>query len=147
MTDWSGLEQYEADLRSYFVSCPVCGSAELTAKLIPGGRDKISCNDCKATWHVHIGLTGFKWAELDVPASDGQGTELLGKRFGQKDILKLAQDKRKMPSKRIDKDLEINQTIKEVIKEKEVIVKIRCSYCHHLFNELENKCPHCGGRA
>jgi uncharacterized Zn-finger protein len=33
---------------------------------------------------------------------------------------------------------------KIVTKEKEVIVKIRCPYCHGLFDETLNNCPHCG---
>lgn len=36
---------------------------------------------------------------------------------------------------------------KEIIREKEVTVKIRCSYCHNLYDETLDKCPHCGGRA
>jgi len=35
---------------------------------------------------------------------------------------------------------------KEIIKEKEVIVKIRCPYCHNLYDETLDKCPYCGGR-
>jgi len=35
---------------------------------------------------------------------------------------------------------------KEIVKEKEVIVKIRCPYCHNLYDETLDKCPHCGGR-
>lgn len=35
---------------------------------------------------------------------------------------------------------------KELIKEKEVIVKIRCPYCHNLYNETLDKCPHCGAK-
>lgn len=36
------------------------------------------------------------------------------------------------------------QTVKEteIIRE---IVKIRCSYCGNLYDETEDKCPHCGG--
>jgi hypothetical protein len=36
---------------------------------------------------------------------------------------------------------------KEIIREKEVIVKVRCSYCHNLYDETLDKCPHCGGKA
>lgn len=36
---------------------------------------------------------------------------------------------------------------KEIIREKEVIVKIRCPYCHGLYDETRNSCPHCGGHA
>jgi rubrerythrin len=40
------------------------------------------------------------------------------------------------------------ETIQPVIKEKEIIkeiVKIRCPYCNNLYDEKEDKCPHCGG--
>jgi len=36
-----------------------------------------------------------------------------------------------------------------VIKEREIIreiIKIRCSYCGNLYDEKEDKCPHCGGK-
>jgi rubrerythrin len=35
---------------------------------------------------------------------------------------------------------------KEIIKEKEVVVKIRCSYCNNLYDETLDKCPHCGAK-
>lgn len=31
---------------------------------------------------------------------------------------------------------------REIIRE---IVKIRCSYCGNLYDETEDRCPHCGG--
>jgi Zn finger protein HypA/HybF involved in hydrogenase expression len=37
-----------------------------------------------------------------------------------------------------------NNEEKMIIKEKEVIVKIRCSHCHNLRDETMNNCPHCG---
>ena len=37
-------------------------------------------------------------------------------------------------------------SVKEVIRENEVIVKIRCSHCNNLYDETLDKCPHCGGR-
>jgi tRNA(Ile2) C34 agmatinyltransferase TiaS len=33
---------------------------------------------------------------------------------------------------------------KEIIKEKQVIVKIRCPYCKNLYEETYDKCPYCG---
>jgi len=36
-----------------------------------------------------------------------------------------------------------------VIKERETIreiVKIRCQYCGNLYDEKDDKCPHCGGK-
>lgn len=35
---------------------------------------------------------------------------------------------------------------REIIREKEVIVKIRCPYCAKLYEEGSNVCPHCGGK-
>jgi Zn finger protein HypA/HybF involved in hydrogenase expression len=37
-------------------------------------------------------------------------------------------------------------TEKEIVREKEVIVKIRCPYCHGLYDELLDECPHCGAK-
>lgn len=36
--------------------------------------------------------------------------------------------------------------VKEIIKEKQVIVKVRCPYCKSLYDESLDKCPHCGGQ-
>jgi len=36
------------------------------------------------------------------------------------------------------------QVIREEIAKKEVIVKVRCSYCHAQFDETLDKCPNCG---
>lgn len=35
---------------------------------------------------------------------------------------------------------------KEIIKEKEVIVKIRCEYCRNTYDEILDQCPHCGAK-
>jgi NADH pyrophosphatase NudC (nudix superfamily) len=37
--------------------------------------------------------------------------------------------------------------VKEIIKEKQVIVKVRCEYCGNLYDESLDKCSTCGGRA
>lgn len=34
---------------------------------------------------------------------------------------------------------------KEIIRMKEVIVKVKCPYCQSLYDETLNKCPFCGG--
>ena len=36
------------------------------------------------------------------------------------------------------------QVIREEVVKKEVIVKVRCSYCHAQFDETLDKCPDCG---
>ena len=35
---------------------------------------------------------------------------------------------------------------KEIIREKEVIVKIRCPYCRGTYDETLDECPHCGAK-
>ena len=56
------------------------------------GKDTLSCYGCGAKWHLHIGLTGLKWAELELEDEDGKGLELLGKRVKKKDWRKMAQN-------------------------------------------------------
>lgn len=35
---------------------------------------------------------------------------------------------------------------KEIIREKEVVVKVKCPYCQALYNETLDKCPRCGAK-
>jgi hypothetical protein len=56
------------------------------------GKDTLSCYECGAKWHLHIGLTGFKWAKLELESEDGKGEELLGKKLKNKDLRKMAQN-------------------------------------------------------
>jgi len=51
----------------------------------------LSCYGCGAKWHIYVGFTGLKWAELDLEGEDGEGVELLGKRLSKKDWHKMAQ--------------------------------------------------------
>ncbi len=37
-------------------------------------------------------------------------------------------------------------TVKEIIREKEVIVKVRCAYCNGLYDETLDACPSCGAK-
>jgi hypothetical protein len=56
------------------------------------GKDTLSCYECGAKWHLHMGITGFKWAELQLESEDGKGVELLGKKVNKKDWRKMAQN-------------------------------------------------------
>lgn len=135
----------ESDVRGYFPCCPLCGSKKIEVNLIVGGRDTLSCESCGARWHLYVGLSGLKWAELDVEADDGRGRELLGKRFTKDELRVMAQDARKTIKTVKDTHEEASKQ-KEIIREKEIIVKVRCSYCHNLYDELLDKCPHCGAK-
>lgn len=71
------------------------------------GKDSLSCYECGAKWHLYIGLTGLKWAELELEAEDGKGAELLGQRLNKKEWRKMAQNTQKTtepePKKKPDK--------------------------------------------
>ena len=52
---------------------------------------------------------------------------------------------RNMSSMKSQTPLETQQrVIREEVVKKEVIVKVRCSYCHAQFDETLDKCPNCG---
>lgn len=143
------VRAYESEVRGYFICCPICGSNEITVHLIHLGRDTLSCQTCKALWHLNYSIT-FKWAELEVAAADGKGSDLLGKRLKPSEWLKMAQNARKIlpradqPSRTKDKEVVTKE--KEIVREKEVIVKVRCSYCHNPYDETLDTCPHCGAK-
>ena len=44
----------------------------------------------------------------------------------------------------VKEEREVKET--EIIREKEVSVKVRCPYCHNLYDETLDKCPHCGAK-
>jgi hypothetical protein len=143
-SDWMvNLQEFALDLRNYFKCCPICfASAKGTfnVHLTLGERDSITCNICGAKWHLYIvPFGGFQWAELDLVAKDGRGQELCGRQISKKEILSLTQN--------ASHDQNNPPVItKEIIKEKEVITRVRCHYCKGSYNEILDKCPHCGAK-
>jgi len=78
--------------------CLICGSGKIQFHLTDGGKDRLSCLNCGARWHIYVG--GFwgaslRWAELEMEADDGRGKEILGKRLEKDELLELALEKRK----------------------------------------------------
>jgi hypothetical protein len=137
------LQEFALDLRNYFKCCPICfASAKGTLKvhLTVGERDTLTCNICGAKWHVYIvPFGGFQWAELDSAAKDGKGQEFCFRRLDKKEILSLTQN--------VSHDQNTKSVVtKEIIKEKEVVTKIRCNYCKGAYNEILDTCPHCGAK-
>jgi hypothetical protein len=59
---------------------------------VDSSRDTLSCYGCGAKWHLHMGVTGLKWAELELESEDGKGVELLGKKLNRNYWLKMAQN-------------------------------------------------------
>ena len=88
MVGWDGREKYENEVRESFPCCPLCGSKQIVTNLIPGGRDSLLCDSCKAQWHLIIGLGGLKWAELEQPSTNGEGRNLIGRRFEKRKMAK-----------------------------------------------------------
>jgi len=136
------LQEFAVDLRNYFKSCPICfASAKGTFRvhLTMGERDTLDCNICGAKWHLYIvPFNGFQWAELDATAKDGRGKEFLGRRVDKKEILAITENGSRNNNQSV--------VTKEIIKEKEVITKVRCPYCHGAYDEISDKCPHCGAK-
>jgi cbb3-type cytochrome oxidase cytochrome c subunit len=59
-------------------------------------------------------------------------------------VFRLGRSRKRSPMKP-PTPLETQQrVIREEVVKKEVIVKVRCSYCHAQFDETLDKCPNCG---
>ena len=140
-------EEHIADVRRYFICCPLCGSPKITPHLINGGRDTLYCDSCGARWHLYVGLTGLKWAELELESDTGTGRELLGKRIQKEQWKNMAHEaRRRHPHDVMPPPLPQHTTIKEketIIKE---IVMIPCKYCGALMPQTSTFCPNCGAR-
>jgi len=124
---------------TFFRYCPLCymGNAIRCKFSTFIGKDRAICSRCGAEWHINYGLTGFKWAKLEKESHDGKGREYLGKELKPEFWARLAFEGRASLEEK-----------RRVVKEREIIkeiVKIRCPFCQNLYNELYDKCPHCGG--
>jgi hypothetical protein len=53
-----------------------------------------------------------------------------------------ALSKKPVPEKTVGAPREVLVKEREVIRE---IVKVRCSHCGNLYDERQDRCPHCGG--
>ncbi len=154
MVDWTGQEAAETDVRGYFLCCPLCGDDKIGVNIVSltnGGRDTLSCYACGAKWHLYLKSFSatLSWAKLELCSADGKGRELLRKKINKEEWKKMALDARAnhMMNRTLDDQNRKYNQDREIIREKEVIVKIRCHYCKHLYNETLDKCPHCGGGA
>ena len=135
----------------YFPVCPFC-YGKVTIVYKARGKDFASCLDCGAKWHIYLKkgrdhTLEMTWAMLIEDGIDGKGKAYLGKKYDSSIWKRWSlKAKRKIASTREIEKPSVEIKEKEVVKEKEVIVKIRCPYCHNLYNESLDKCPHCGGK-
>lgn len=137
----SSEEEWESHLAKFFPCCPLCGSDRIEIDIAFGRRyDYITCFDCKAKWEVDWKGEDFlvqyvKLVDLDT---NKEGEEHLLNELSLNFWRKMALRKQRAgPRKEQARE-------KEIIREKEVIVKIRCPYCHKLYDETLDKCPNCG---
>ena len=128
------------DALTFFRYCPLCymGNAIRCKFHTFIGKDYAICSRCGAEWHIKFSqLNSFKWAKLEKESHDGKGKEYFGKELKPEFWSRLAFEGRaELEEKR------------RVVKEREIIreiVKVRCPFCHNLYNESYDKCPHCGG--
>jgi rubrerythrin len=85
----------------------------------------------------------MKSAELISPSFNG-GEEFLQMKKQPDFWRSMAIKNRKLKDEQKTQTSSSQLSIREIIKEKEVIVKIRCPYCRTLYDETKDKCPTCG---
>jgi hypothetical protein len=145
MSDWWGENAVKDEVSKYFPRCPFC-----LEKTVEGhrdnwsGEDSATCSSCGAKWHLYQSAWTEKmqWAELKKIGSSG-GENLVGTKykpeFWREMVLNNLKQKEKLEKEGVEKTI-----TREIVKEKEVIVKVRCPYCRKLYDETLNTCPHCG---
>lgn len=136
------LEVPLKDVKPFFKVCPLCHEKDAMDVKVEdhwGGlsqKSYISCRECGARWSLPTDLSGYvKTAQLVSAGKDGKGADLLQIEhplgFWQRMAL-----------------IGLKERQEKVVREREVIVKeivkIRCPYCHKLYDESDNKCPNCG---
>ena len=102
-------------------------------------KSNLLCQNCQAKWFLHYSMGELVGAELVNSNMDGKGKDLLKKEYEPEFWQKLAITKTNTSEQSPN-----IVSIREIIKEKEVIVKVRCPYCKHTYIETLEKCPHCG---
>ena len=144
MVDWMSEGRVNDEVTKYFPFCPFCSHRSIT-----GHRDSVSepsatCSNCGAKWHLFLSTwkDDLKAADL-IRVSCFGGEQYLGIKhkaeFWRDLALKNQKQKQPLPETNTE-----TATVREIIKEKVVIVKIRCPYCHKLYDETSNTCPNCG---
>ncbi len=142
MSDEMTEEDWERSVAEFFPRCPLCGSKSLEIDIKYGRRyDSVHCHNCRAEWEIDWKGENYEIESIElVKASDAEKSPLEGKKrkpeFWQRKALKM---KGERPISKGEQPI-----TKQVIKEKVIIIKIRCSYCKKLYDETLDVCPHCG---
>jgi hypothetical protein len=144
MVDWSNEGKVKDEVSKYFPYCPFCSERTVFGRRDnSSGDDSAECSTCGAKWHSYHGFSDeMKWAELVRIGKEG-GDNFIGVKHKSEfwRNLSLNNEKQKTNNLRAVSD---KPSVIEIVKEKEVIVKVRCPYCHKLYDETANACPNCG---
>ena len=136
-------ERMKIEVSKFFPSCPLCQKESIETRFNDDwyGRDYIVCSNCQAKWHIYY-LQELKWAELVNVGASNKGNDYLNQRYEPTFWFD------KVQNKPVEKTITPQPIVKEkeIVREKEVIVKVKCQYCGKLYNEVLDVCPHCGGK-
>lgn len=144
------------EVSEVFPACPLCQKKTIVTQFCHDwfGRDYIVCSSCHARWHLYF-LQGLKWAKLIEVNTEGKGKEyyqIEHKPAFWYDMIKEKPAKKKdiqpQPPRVVISYAQPPATVKEkeIVKQTEVIVKIKCQYCGKRYDETLDVCPHCGGK-
>lgn len=143
MAEWTGEQTVKDEVSKYFPRCPFCLERYIEGRRdFWTGEDSAACSKCGAKWHLYCNSWTDKmsWAEL-VKAGEQGGENLLGIRHKPEFWREMALSNLKQRGKP-EREKDEKTVVREI--QKEVIVKVRCPYCHKLYDETLNICPHCG---
>jgi hypothetical protein len=139
LSDDIAEEDWESHVAEYFLRCPLCGSKTLGFDVEYGrSLDYIYCWGCNAKWEIDwkgedLRIESITLVEVGNTDKNGLKGVKQSPEFWRRMVLQA-------------KEVEAITKEKEVIREKEVIIRVRCAYCGTLYNEVLDVCPHCGGK-
>lgn len=128
---------------SFGYTCPLCYERD---KLVYdfGTPSYLSCTACGARWNLHWFFSKLTGAVLIQDDMKETGAHLLHKKYPTDFWRKMGFEGRKNLPPLPPEMPPVKE--KEIVTKTEVIVKVRCIYCHNLFDERLDKCPNCGGK-
>jgi hypothetical protein len=135
-------EDGESHAAEFFPQCPLCGSKSLKFDIEYGNvKDYIYCLSCKAKWEIGWKGENFEIESITlVETADAEKSGLKGEKHPPEFWRTMA-----LQAKELKEPQPIAKE-KDVIIEKEVIVKVKCPYCGGLYDETLDTCPNCGAK-
>jgi DNA-directed RNA polymerase subunit RPC12/RpoP len=139
LSDDINEEHWESHVAEIFLKCPLCGSKLLEFDVEYGSmQDYIYCLECNAKWEIDWKGENFKIEYIIlVETGDTEKYGLKGEKHSPEFWQQMASQ---------TKETQPNAKEKEVIRETQIIIKIRCQYCGKLYDEALDVCPNCGAK-